>query len=160
MTLKYDEEKTRELSEFEICRTYWDFDVTDYSFNQSAVPGEMKKRGLSGENCIDALLAEHGVDLFCSRYNRAALRGEPSALIGFATRISRPALKQGLEARNLNCYTDDDVAKSANREDPSKSRVTEAFGSITKSIERRRSSSTSTCRETIYDTVECKSSSY
>lgn len=120
----------------------------------------MKKRVLSGENCFDVLLAEHGVDSFYSRYNRAALRGEPSALIGFATRISRPALKQGLEARNLNCYTDDYVAKSANREDPSKSRVTEVFDSITKSIERHGSSSTTTCRETIYDTVECKSSSY
>lgn len=157
MALNYDEKATKELSNFELCRTYWDFDITDYQFNKSEVPKELRNRNLSGDDCFDILLAEHGVSAFCDRYNRAVLRGEPSARIGFATEISRPVLKQGFEARDLNCYTSDYTAKAHNRGDPSRSRVTEVFDSLTESIQQQRSSKT-VCRETIYDTVECKTS--
>lgn len=156
--LRYSEEKATNLSEFELCRAYWDFDISNRQIEQSAIPNEMERRGLSGNACFDVLLAEHGVDSFCSRYNRAVLRGEPSALIGFATHLSRSTLQQGLEARDINCYTEDYLARSGNRESSGKSRVTEFFEDVEESFERRGNRTKTTCRETVYDTVECESS--
>ena len=155
--LRQSESETSNLSEFELCGAYWDFDISDRQIKQSAILLEMESRDLSGNACFDVLLAEHGVDAFCSLYNRAVLRSEPSALIGFATTLSRSTLQQGLEVRDINCYTENYLAKPGNCESTGKSRVIEFFE---ESFDRRGSSTKTICRETVCDTVECESSRY
>jgi hypothetical protein len=160
--IRLDADEARELSDVELCRTYWDFDITIDRLNDLAIPGEMDRRWLAGNECFDVLLSEYGVTGFCDGYNRAVRDGKPAGRVGFAAEISRSILQQGLQERGIDCYTADYVQKSlaapsgGTRE---KSRVTEVFDEITESIKESRTTTT-TCQDTVYGTVRCRTSKY
>lgn len=160
--LDRDRKEIGKLSEFELCRAYLSYDLTDRQIEQSSIPGEMLSRELTGLDCFDVLIAEHGVDSFCSNYNKAVSRGDPYANIGLATDLSRSTLEAGFAARNINCYTDEYVANSGQRNARSArnaDRVKEVFDSIEESFKTPETTKTR-CKKTVYDTVECRERTY
>ncbi|NWO07419.1 MAG: hypothetical protein HLX50_17535 [Alteromonadaceae bacterium] len=160
--VKRDADSIKDLSNFEVCRAFLSFDLTNRELKNSPIPLEVTARGLSGLGCFEILMAEHGVDDFCSAYNRAVSRGEPSGYVGFATELSRGILADGLNQLDINCYTDEYVAKSAQRDARSArnaDRVKEVFDSIEEGF-KQPSTTTTRCRKTTYDTVECRETSY
>lgn len=157
-----DEKGITKLSEFELCRAYLSFELTDRQIERSAIPQELRSRELTGLDCFDVLIAEHGVESFCSNYNSAVGRGEPYASIGLATDLSRPMLEAGFQARNIDCYTDEYLSKSAQRRarsDRSADRVNRFFDSLEESFEAPETTTTR-CKETVYGDITCRETKY
>jgi len=160
--VRRDAQDIKKLTDFELCRAYLSFDLTNRALEQSAIPSELKSRDLTGRECFEILVADQGVDEFCEAHNQAVSRGEPAAKVGFAMDIPRSIMEEGLNALGINCYTDDYIARSAKREAASSrnaDRVKDVFDSLEESI-KNQNTTTTRCRKTTYDTVECRESTY
>lgn len=171
--LRKDKGSFMKVSDFELCRAAFDYDITNRRKNNSPMPNEMARRNLDGNSCFNVLLDEHGVDEFCSRYNRMIAMGEPDALIGFATNLSRKDLETGLQLNEINCYTNEYLSNFAS--DSSSNAEVEAingfFNSLNEGIKNQQNNTsssfsnsyseppqtTTTCREYIDGSVRCKS---
>lgn len=119
------------------------------------------EKGIYGTDCFDVLMAEHGVDYLCSNYIKAVDRGEPYANMGLATDHSRSTLDAGFEALNIDCYTGEYLANSAQREALSArnaNRVTDVFDSIEEGFKTPKT--TIRCEKTGYGTIECREGAY
>ncbi|PXX97352.1 hypothetical protein [Halomonas sp. LBP4] len=93
----------RQTSDFELCRAAMDPDWEYRRGGRELMLGELERRGFNKDSCFDVLLSEHGSSTMCSRYQRAVARGEPTALVGFATTLSRQELELGFARHNLSC---------------------------------------------------------
>lgn len=100
-------DKIRSSSNFELCRAALDPDARRGGAQSSTrvIDGQMSFRGLDRAACFDVLLSEHGSSTMCSRYQRAVARGEPTALVGFSTNLSRQDIERGFARNNLSCST-------------------------------------------------------
>ena len=168
--LRKDSEQIKKVDSFALCRAAFDYDITDRRKYNSSLPNELSRRSLDTNSCFDLLLDEHGVDSFCSRYNRMVALGEPDALIGFATNISRANLEQGLRRNNINCRTDDYITNfNSGGSSAEVDGINSFFNSLNEGIKQQENNSSTsqppyseptqsktTCREYIDGSVRCK----
>jgi len=102
-----------QYSNFELCRALLDADDRRRASSQSirALDNEITKRGGDKDACFDGFLGKYGQTTICRDYQRAMARGEPTALVGFATNIRVQDIERGFERNDIRCdprnYTGD-----------------------------------------------------
>lgn len=144
------------VTDFELCRAAWDFDISENRFRRSPIPDEMLRRELSFDSCFEMALDEYGVESVCTDYNRAVWQGKASALIGFGWDMGREDLERELGERQINCYTDDYIAKKGTSSSSALDKASRSF--MDSQIERLNSKKTSTTHCTSYyeGSVTCR----
>jgi hypothetical protein len=149
------QDRIQDSSNFELCRAALDSDARLKASNQEAnfLDAQVRQRNLDEESCFNVLLAEYSSSSMCRRYQRAVVRGEPTALVGFGTTLSVQEIRRGFERNNIAC----DPSKYTGSTKSCLQVISQEIDKFNDSMTERRSrQKTTDCYELYDGAVRCR----
>jgi|GEM_PF-6200261 len=149
------QDRIQDSSNFELCRAALDSDARLKASNQETnfLDAQVRQRNLDEESCFNVLLAEYSSSSMCRRYQRAVVRGEPTALVGFGTTLSVQEIRRGFERNNIAC----DPSKYTGSTKSGLQVISQEIDKFNDSMTERRSrQKTTDCYELYDGAVRCR----